>query len=282
MKKIIFCLLFTILMSATAYASSTAVVTGSRVNIRSSAEINPENVLFQVDRGTIIEIHDVADEFFAATVSGTTDVFISRDFVRILNVQGTVTAPFAWIDNVPGEENTATAMLLHGEIVTVTSVYEEWYGIEFNNSIGYIYQSDIEIPHFAELPTARVGNTLADEIIETALDLLGSSYAYGGMSPGGFDCSGFTSYVFSAHGISLDRSSRYQARNGIAVERHELERGDLVFFGSRGSSSINHVGLYIGNGQFIHSSTYEVGVIITDMDSTNSQRTYISARRVIP
>lgn len=277
-RAIFFALLFTILAATAVYADTYAIVTGSRVNVREFAEIC-DNVLFRVERGTVIEIRGVAGDFFRAEISGT-DAYIAREFVRVTHTTGVITAPLALVYDIREESTTPFSNLDSGDIVTVVSTHENYFGIEFNGQTAFIEQHTVEIPYFAELPVARIGSRLADIIIETAQNYIGTPYRWGGTTSAGFDCSGFMVYLFSAHGIDLNRSSRDQARNGEAVARHELERGDLVFFGS--GSHINHVGLYIGGGNFIHSSSHRTGgVIICSMYDDHNVRGFITARRVI-
>ncbi len=96
------------------------------------------------------------------------------------------------------------------------------------------------------------------KILESAYSCLGSPYRRGGTTPDGFDCSGFIRYVFRENGIELARSSRDQALEGKPVQLNELKPGDLIFFkmrqGRRARYHIDHVGLYVGRGQFIHAS----------------------------
>lgn len=92
-------------------------------------------------------------------------------------------------------------------------------------------------------PPARLGS-----VVDTAFQFLGVPYVYGGASPAGFDCSGFTSYVYGLHGISLSRSSYDQAGAGVAISAADAQPGDLVIMNGAG-----HVGIYIGGGQIIHS-----------------------------
>ncbi|MCR4401048.1 MAG: peptidoglycan endopeptidase, partial [Syntrophomonadaceae bacterium] len=91
------------------------------------------------------------------------------------------------------------------------------------------------------------GVGLARDIIATGMQYLGVDYDYGGASPSGFDCSGFIMYICKQHGVNLPHSSRAMSGMGTPVARSELQPGDLVFFRTLGSSSINHVGMYVGN-----------------------------------
>ena len=116
-------------------------------------------------------------------------------------------------------------------------------------------------------------------IVATAKKYLGYKYVYGGSSPStGFDCSGFTSYVFKQHGISLSRTAAGQYSNGVAVSRANLQPGDLVMFGK---SKINHVAIYIGGGQIIHASTPSTGVRIDTLTSGYYNNNYVGARRIL-
>lgn len=125
---------------------------------------------------------------------------------------------------------------------------------------------------------------LALKILESAYHYLGTPYRYGGTTPDGFDCSGFVRQVFGENGISLGRSSRDQAREGVPVSLSELKPGDLIFFNMRPRKHrrIDHVGLYIGNGQFIHaSSTRSREIKIDDLETERYFNRVVGARRVL-
>lgn len=115
--------------------------------------------------------------------------------------------------------------------------------------------------------------------VQTAMSNLGARYRYGGTSRGGFDCSGFTRYVYAKHGVSLPHNSAAQFSKGTPVSKSNLSPGDLVFF-SRGGSRIGHVGVYIGNGKFVHASNPRGGVRVDSLNSGSYSRNYVGARRV--
>lgn len=124
-------------------------------------------------------------------------------------------------------------------------------------------------------------NVSGTRLVEDAAQYLGTPYRYGGSSPGGFDCSGFTSYIFGRAGISLPRTAAGQYSVGTAVAQSDLQPGDLVFFAG-GGSGIDHVGIYAGNGQMIHSSSPRSGgVIYTPLSSSYYANSYVGARRVL-
>jgi peptidoglycan endopeptidase LytE len=124
-------------------------------------------------------------------------------------------------------------------------------------------------------------NDKADAILKTAASLLGTPYRYGGQAPGGFDCSGFVFYVFSQHGYNLPRTAATQASSGYHVDKSGLLPGDIVYFRC-GGGGVDHSGIYVGNNQFIHSSSPSSGgVIYSSLTEGYYARYYAGARRVI-
>jgi cell wall-associated NlpC family hydrolase len=118
-----------------------------------------------------------------------------------------------------------------------------------------------------------------DTLITTALGFRGVPYRNGGSDPSGFDCSGFVQYVFAAIGALLPREVREQFQTGTEVDRDEIQPGDLVFFEtvSRGAS---HVGLAVGNRQFVHAPSSRGVVRIEHYDSSYWGTRFVGARRV--
>lgn len=116
-------------------------------------------------------------------------------------------------------------------------------------------------------------------VISYAKSLLGTRYVWGGTSRGGFDCSGFVGYVMRNAGVKLPRTSIEQSRVGSYVSRDELRAGDLVFFNTRGGR-ISHVGIFIGNGNFIHASSGSGRVIVSALSGSYYSKRYVTGRRV--
>lgn len=137
--------------------------------------------------------------------------------------------------------------------------------------------------------TLAVGSVLSAEstsaILRKASMLVGNPYRTGGIAPGGFDCSGFVSYLFRPTLPNLPRISRDMAGNGEMVEYGDWQPGDLLFYATGADPSrINHVALWYGDGVLIHSISDgpETGVVMTRAETRYWSRRYISSRRVLP
>lgn len=202
----------------------------------------------------------------------------------------------------PGMDYGVICTVPHGSLFPVTGMTEGWYQISCNGRTGYVSSNYVVLSDLSDMdmlvyeaPSAPVVEvpvatpvssnlSLAQQIVDYALQFKGYPYVYATAGPNTFDCSGFTSYVFAHFGYSLNRSSRDQLKNGVAVSKSELQPADILLFSANGSV-VTHVGLYIGeiNGvrQFIHASTAKTGVIISDLDSTYYTNHYYAARRII-
>ncbi len=194
---------------------------------------------------------------------------------------------------------------------TQVEIIEEnngWVKIEYKGNVGYIatkYLSDTKVQTTSRSATSRrattkkestttksatnntsvistqtASNANSSEIVAYAKKYLGSRYVHGGNTPAGFDCSGFTQYVYRHFGYSLSRSSGSQAGDGVGVSKSNLQQGDIICFsGSSKSKKVSHVGIYIGSGRFIHSANSRKGVITSNVDGDGYF--YVCARRIV-
>ncbi len=146
---------------------------------------------------------------------------------------------------------------------------------------GLLFASDVNEIITAQAATPAEKQGRVQTMLKRALALLGTPYRWGGTSPdGGFDCSGLVGYVFrTALGIELPRVSRDMANDGEQVERTALTAGDLVFFSRRGNL-VDHVGIYLGNGQFVHAPRTGKDVMVSDLDRGYWSGKFLQARRV--
>ena len=212
-------------------------------------------------------------------------------------------------------ENTANivSQLKINAKVTVLETTGTWSKIKVNGKTGYVaskYLSDkkVEVTSRSEdltrtgeqtkntakasseseknntekTTTSNSGTTSGNSVVSYAKQYLGCKYVSGGSSPTtGFDCSGFTSYVYKHFGISISRSSGAQASNGTAVSKSNLQAGDLVIFNNRSNTAIGHVGIYIGGNTFIHAGNSSTGVITTSLSDSYYSSRYVTGRRII-
>ena len=134
-----------------------------------------------------------------------------------------------------------------------------------------------------EMLVAASGQALVMQgVVERALDYIGVPYRFGGSSPRGFDCSGLVNYVFrETLGVTLPRTSRQLATAGARVAREELRPGDLVFFNTRGARN-SHVGIYLGDGRFVHAPRARALVRIDRLDDPGYRERFEGARRLDP
>jgi len=128
----------------------------------------------------------------------------------------------------------------------------------------------------------RQDGEVANAIVEQALSLVGRPYRMGGAGPNAFDCAGLVYFVYRPHGIDLPRDAAGQWSRGAAVDRSALRPGDLVFFRNTYIWGISHVGIYVGNGKFVHAVDEWTGVTISSLDEGLWPQHYAGARRVLP
>ncbi|MBQ4651303.1 MAG: SH3 domain-containing protein [Oscillospiraceae bacterium] len=168
----------------------------------------------------------------------------------------------------------------YGNKLTITGTSGDWTAVTINGEKGYIY-SQYVAKGTMSLPS--VGGTgdaaLGSEIAQYACQFVGTRYIWGGSSPEGFDCSGLVYYVYKQHGYTLNRVAEDQARNGVHVDADQLQPGDILCFYS-GGSYIGHVGIYIGDGKFVHAANSATGVVITELSGYYSTRGF-EARRIV-
>jgi cell wall-associated NlpC family hydrolase len=138
----------------------------------------------------------------------------------------------------------------------------------------------------APIPPAVAGPVTPDPqpvpvpaLIATAIALKGTPYRYSGTDPSGFDCSGFVQWVFAQHGAAMPREVRDQYRVGRKIDEDEVKPGDLVFFETV-SKGASHVGIAIGNGEFIHAPSSKGVVRVERYTSTYWAQRFVGARRI--
>ena len=276
---------------------------GSTLRVRSEADAS-STVLDKLSHGTKVDVVSTANGWYKISYEDLTG-YVSSDYLVLDDAldadsavsanspaaamaaqstpqpmaettYGKVTASALNVRSEPNTESDRVGSLRSGKIVEILGQTQSgWYQIED----GYISAEYVVLVDEAEASKASLGQEIADY----ALQFVGYPYVYGGSSPSGFDCSGFTSYVYRQFGYSLNRSAANQLDNGTPVSMSELQPGDLVLFKKAGTGSkrASHVGLYIGNNQFVHASTSTVGVIVSSLSEAYYTTGFVGGRRLV-
>ncbi len=197
---------------------------------------------------------------------------------------------------------------LNDEVVVTEEIEGSWSKISYNGKTGYVASrylstsktavtsrsetssrrtatktTNYEVQETYEpIATSTATSEFGNSVVSYAKQYLGYRYVSGGSSPStGFDCSGFTSYVYSHFGVSLNRTTSGQNSNGTYVDRSNLQPGDILVFRNRSNTSIGHVGIYVGGNSFIHAENSSTGVCMGSISSSYYSTRYVGARRVI-
>ncbi|BFL40047.1 C40 family peptidase [Agathobaculum sp. NSJ-28] len=253
-----------------AFALYPAKVKADALYLREAPE---GNIIATLPQDTVLAVVNNSNSWFKVVVNGR-EGYVSGEYLT-----GTLTSDFNLgtghivcdttvnLREQPNTSSSVLASLSNSTAVSVTGVYQGWYKVSCNGKNGYVHPdyitfAAVQTPAPAEnkAPVTPDSNVVSytgtsearAEVLEYAAQFLGTPYVYGGSSPSGFDCSGFTSYVFNNTVGSIPRVAQSQFNATTHVSREELLPGDLVFFGSS-ASSISHVGIYVGDDTFIHS-----------------------------
>ena len=236
-----------------------------------SVMINTDFSSFVSDGDGIIIDETVSSEPVGGTEEETTTT--ESKFV-LVSCDG-----FLNIRKTPGTDAEVVGRILSGRTAKRLQTLDGWYMVEYKGTVGYVSAD------FCTLTDTEVivdNSGVREAICEFALQFYGVRYVYGGMSPSGFDCSGYTMYVMEEFGYRLPHSARSQYTYGTPIEKSELLPGDLVFFSNSSTSGIGHVGIYIGEGNFIHASSGSAYcVTVTALDKDYYIDPYKGACRII-
>lgn len=256
--------------------------TTTAVNLRTGAGTG-NAIIATVSEGTALIVEaDTGSGWYKVNYDGESG-YMSADYLSFsetmdLTAQGWVDGSDVRMRAAAGTDSEIVRVTTYGESVEILGVDGEWYKVSAGGKTGYIrgdYVSFTE-PDPSQAPAA---GSIGEQIVAFAEQFLGTPYVWADSSPSGFDCSGFVSYVFKNFGYTVNRTAASMYTNGVAVDKSELQIGDAVFFASS-SESIGHVGIYIGDGEFIHSSSGCGYVTISGLDESYYSRMYVGARRI--
>ena len=267
-----------LLLTAHTMAADIAIgagcTTGSSLRMRAETSTSSE-IITTLDKSVAVAIlDDTTEGWYQVAYNGKTG-YVSADYLlvdqdNVFETYGRVNGDGVNVRSGASTEAEVLASVNTGTIVTVNGLVDGWYDVTCQyGTEGYIRSDFLDLTKDATSSTAS-----GSGIVDTAMKHLGTRYVYGGASPSGFDCSGFTMYVYSQHGYSLPHTATGQWQSGLGSRVYsigELQPGDLVFFNDpsrNAGKSCSHAGIYISSGQFIHSSSSKSnGVIISDLTS---------------
>lgn len=227
--------------SNTSTANGWAIINKDRINIRQQASTNSQRITI-VDRGLQVQILARQGEWRRVRLPNGREGWVKADYLSPTTPPKTASA------KAPPRKSSAQVAAQRRQPSRSAAL-------------------------------AELAGEDTPALIRRAMGYLGAPYRRGGSSARGFDCSGFALHIYRQFGVNLPHSSAAQSQVGKPVARHELQPGDLVFFRTRGRR-ISHVGIYIGNGKFIHASSSRGRVRIDSLTEGYYNKRYAGARRV--
>lgn len=302
-------MLVVMLATMTVFANATELKTGigivtasSGLRLRASASTSAK-VINTADCGDNVVIIRRKGDWYL--VDYNLDIgYMSADYIQVKereNVElgyGSVNPYLANLRSGPDTSYSTVAKASGSDKVFIFGFNCGWYKVKYSGKVGYI-RSDLvtltEKPYCNSGYSATGGSSsgssssgsssstsLGDQIAATAKKYIGCGYVFGGTGPSSFDCSGFTQYICKLNGISINRTADVQLNNGYSVSYSDLRPGDLVFFAHtyNTSAAASHVGIYVGDGKFVHAANSSDGVKTSSLSEEYYSSRYVGARRV--
>lgn len=275
------------------FGKTLGTVNASALNVRSNPTTTSSIVkkVYAKDSVQIVDLVGTSDVWYKVDIQGT-KAYIKQEYLTLTRADGTVTATNLNIRSYPDtQKSKVIGSLKNGTKVEVLYKVNGFYKIMINGSAGFVSSQYIDCKYDPYVSTQSLNNvgvisvwtggtgtststntntntstsssSKGEQVVETAMKYLGNPYVYGGTSlTNGADCSGFTQSVMKLHGVTIPRTASEQSKVGTLITKENLQKGDLLFFGSS-ASAISHCGIYIGDGKMIHASTSSTGIIIS-------------------
>lgn len=297
-----------LLMTGIVYgeSKSAGVINADTVNLRSEPETSAK-IIIQLSKDSKVTIIKKSNDWYNISFNDT-DGWVFAQFVDVKDSvieTGIVNATNVNVRSKPDIDSEIITRLDKGTSIQIYEISGKWarflvdednYGwmsMDFVTlkrdtaaSRGLVEDVSKLLDEVTETDEEKDSNdeNIRQKIVDYAKKFLGVRYKYGGTTAKGFDCSGYVQYVFKHFGIKLERTSADQGNHGTKINKQDLKPGDLVFFDTNGGhNAIEHVGIYIGNGRFIHASSGSGTkcVTISPLNQGFYSNTYMRSRRYI-
>ncbi|MBE7026161.1 MAG: NlpC/P60 family protein [Ruminococcaceae bacterium] len=277
-----------VLLGAVAFARD-GVVTASVLNVRQNPSYDAD-IIGQLNKDTMVNAYDCEESAWYVINYGDRYAYVAKEYIKLSTVKDTSKEKIYFDGVIYGKTNVGTLNVRNGasfDSAIVDTVCKGTKYVIYGEENGFFIVKDSDdveryvYNEYVDAISQEEYNTPsgAPQVVEEAMKYIGTPYVYGGSSPRGFDCSGFTSYVYRQLGVTLNRTAAGQASNGISVKKSELLPGDLVLFNTYGSG-IGHVGIYVGDGNMVHAPYSGQRVRVETINSGYYASTYVGARRI--
>ena len=272
-------------------------VTASALKLRSEPSTSSDSLTLIPNAATVVIEDDSVEGWYKVNFKGEVG-YLSSEYVSFSAKgdaklgNGIVTGDSVNIRSKANTNSSKVTVLNKGDVVAITGIDNGWYKISVDGKTGYIRSDYMDVTKKAlssrgpSAAAAAESSSKGADIVSFTKQFLGVRYVYGGASPKGFDCSGFTMYVGKHFGANLPHTATSQMVGGYgpSIAKSALQPGDYVFFcdpsRSKGKAA-SHAGIYIGNNQFIHASSGSGKVKIDSLSKAYYAKYYVGARRII-
>lgn len=279
----------TLVLGASAASLGAGTVTADALRLRDNPTTGGSILATAASGDNVVVLGDAGNGWYKVSYD-TVEGYMSGEYLTVateteaelgygqVSTEGSSLNLRAW----SGTQYTTLSSIPGGTVLELQGISNGWYKVTYAGQTGYVSSDYITLTAKPEETAVEASSSsLGAQIVAYAKQYLGTPYVLGGNGPSCFDCSGFAKYVYAHFGYTLNRTATDQLQNGVSVSKSQLQPGDLVFFKYNTSKPVSHVGIYIGNGQFIHASTNRYMVQIDQLTSGHYANVYVYGRRII-